>query len=101
MSYLVICCEYEPAVTVKVTIPFGYTLSRSEDKPKDDNKPQEQPFSINKDDKWRSYKRRAFRSLKKSQQKQVKNVHMMPPSKHRKREAMDMVLSEEDAKRVK
>ena len=75
--------------------------ARSEDKPKDDNKPQEQPFSINKDDKWRSYKRRAFRSLKKSQQKQVKNVHMMPPSKHRKREAMDMVLSEEDAKRVK
>lgn len=26
---------------------------------------------------------------------------MMPPSKHRKREAMDMVFSEEDAKRVK
>ena len=43
----------------------------------------------------------SFKSLKKSQQKQVNNVHMMPPLKHRKREAMDMVFLEEDDKRVK
>ena len=43
----------------------------------------------------------SFKSLKKSQQKQVNNVHMMPPLKHRKREAMDMVFLEEDDRRVK
>ena len=43
----------------------------------------------------------SFKSLKKSHQKQVNNVHMMPPLKHRKREAMDMVFLEEDDRRVK
>ena len=43
----------------------------------------------------------SFKSLKKSQQRQVNSVHAMPPLKHRKREATDMVFLEEDARGVK
>lgn len=43
----------------------------------------------------------SFKFLKKSQQMQVNNVHMVPPTKHRRREAADMVFSKEDAKGVK
>lgn len=43
----------------------------------------------------------SFKSLKKSHPRQVNSVHMMPLSKHRKREVADMVFSTKDAKRVK
>ena len=43
----------------------------------------------------------SFKSLKKSQQRQVNNVHMIPPTKHQRREVADMVFSEEDARGVK
>ena len=45
--------------------------------------------------------KRSFKSLKKSQQRQVHSIHMIPPSKHRKWETMDMVFSEENAIGVK
>ena len=40
----------------------------------------------------------SYKSLKKLQQRQVNSVHTAPTSKHRQRETMDMVFSEEDAK---
>ena len=40
----------------------------------------------------------SFKSLKKLQQRQVNSVHTAPESKHRQRETMDMVFSEEDAR---
>ena len=43
----------------------------------------------------------SFKSLKKLQQRQVNSVHTAPPLKHRRRETMDMIFSEEDAKGVK
>ena len=43
----------------------------------------------------------SFKSLKKSQQRQVNSVQTTPPIKHRKRETMDMVFSEEDARGAK
>ena len=43
----------------------------------------------------------SFKSLKKLQQRQVNSVHTAPASKHRQRETMDMVFSEEDARGVK
>ena len=43
----------------------------------------------------------SFKSLKKLQQRQVNSIHAAPPPKHRRREAMDMVFSEEDSKGVK
>ena len=43
----------------------------------------------------------SFKSLKKLQQRQVNSVHTAPPLKHIRRETMDMIFSEEDAKRVK
>ena len=43
----------------------------------------------------------SFKSLKKSQQRQVNSIHMIPPTKHRRREVTDMVFSEEDARGVK
>jgi len=43
---------------------------------------------------------RSFKSLKKAYQRQVNNVHRMPPFKHRRTDR-DMCFSEEDARRVK
>ena len=43
----------------------------------------------------------SFKSLKKSQQRQVNSIHMIPPTKHRRREVTGMVFSEEDARGVK
>ena len=43
----------------------------------------------------------SFKSLKKSQQRLVNNVHRMHPLKQRRRMNMDILLSEEDAKSVK
>ena len=43
----------------------------------------------------------SFKSLKKLQQRQVNSVHTAPPLKHRRRETMDMIFSEEYAKGVK
>ena len=45
--------------------------------------------------------RGSFKSLKKLQQRQVNSVHTAPPLKHRRRETIDMIFSEEDAKGVK
>ena len=42
----------------------------------------------------------SFKSLKKSYQRQVNNVHMMPPMKQRRTDR-EMFFSEEDAKGVK
>ena len=43
----------------------------------------------------------SFKSLKKSQQRQVNSIHMIPPTKHQRRKAADMVFLEEDARGVK
>ena len=43
----------------------------------------------------------SFKSLQKSQQRHVNSVHTTPPLKHKKIENMDMVFSEEDARKVK
>ena len=43
----------------------------------------------------------SFKSLKKSQRRQVNSIHMAPPLKHRRRETTDMVFLEEDARGVK
>ena len=43
----------------------------------------------------------SFKSLKKSQQRQVNNIHTALLLKHKKREAIDMVFFEEDARGVK
>ena len=40
----------------------------------------------------------SFKSLKKLQQRQVNSVHMIPLTKHQRREATNMVFSEEDAR---
>ena len=72
---------------------------RSEDKPKDEQKQQDRPMvaigeirMINGGPMTRG----SFKSLKKSQQRQVNNIHTALLLKHRKREAIDMVFSEED-----
>ena len=43
----------------------------------------------------------SFKSLKKSQQRQVNSMHVIRPPKHRRRENLDMVFSDEDAQGVK
>ena len=43
----------------------------------------------------------SFKSLKKSQQRQVNNIHTALLLKHKKRKAIDMVFFEEDARGVK
>lgn len=43
----------------------------------------------------------SFRSLKKSQRRQVNSVHIIPPMKNRRKEAMDMVFFEEDTRGMK
>ena len=43
----------------------------------------------------------SFKSLKKSQQRQVTSMHVIHPPKHRRRENLDMVFSDEDAQGVK
>ena len=43
----------------------------------------------------------SFKSLKKLQQRQVNSIHIAPPLKHKRRETMDMIFYEEDAKRLK
>ena len=42
----------------------------------------------------------SFKSLKKSQQRQVNSIHMIPPLKQRMKD-MDILFSEEDARGVK
>ena len=77
---------------------------RSEDKPKDEQKQQDRPMvafgeirMINGGPTVGGY----FKSLKKSQQRQVNNIHTTTLLKHKKREAIDIVFSEEDAEGVK
>lgn len=43
----------------------------------------------------------SFKSLMKSQQRQVNSVHAIRPSKHRRRQSLGMVFSKEDARGVK
>ena len=43
----------------------------------------------------------SFKSLKKLQQRQVNGIHTAPPMKHRRRETMYMIFSEEDARGMK
>ena len=43
----------------------------------------------------------SFKSLKKSQHRQVNSIHVIRPPKHRRRENLDMVFSSEDARGVK
>ncbi|XP_023898769.1 uncharacterized protein LOC112010654 [Quercus suber] len=78
--------------------------TKLEEKPRDDDKPREGPKNaigeirmINDGPTTRD----SFKSLKKSQQRQVNSIHMIPPTKHQRREATDMVFSEEDARGVK
>ena len=75
-----------------------------EDKPKDEEKQQDCPMvaigeirMINEG----STAGGSFKSLKKSQQRQVNNIHTTTLLKHKKREAIDIVFSEEDAEGVK
>ena len=43
----------------------------------------------------------AFKSLRKSQQRQVNNVHEIPPLKEKRQMSIDILFSKEDAKGVK
>lgn len=45
--------------------------------------------------------RGSFKSRKKLQQRQVNSVHTAPPLKHRRRETMDLIFLEKDARGVK
>ena len=77
---------------------------RSKDKPRDKENQQDRPKSAIGEIRMINggpIARGSFKSLKKLQQRQVNSVHTAPPLKHRRRETMDMIFSEEDAKRVK
>lgn len=78
--------------------------TRSEEKPKEDDKSQERPKSTVREIRMINggpMTGGSFRSLKKSQRRQVNSVHMIPPMKNRRKEAMDMVFFEEDTRGMK
>ena len=78
--------------------------TRSEEKPRDSDKPWERPKNEIGEIRMISGGPTiggSFKSLKKLQQGQVNSVHMIPLTKHQRREATDMVFSEEDARGIK
>ena len=69
--------------------------ARSDDKPRDEERQLDRPKSTIREIRMINRGPTAggsFKSLKKSQQRQINNVHTTPSLKHRKREAMDMGL---------
>ena len=75
--------------------------ARLEDKPREEEKQQDLPKSVIGEIKMINGGPTvggSFKSLNKSQQRHVNNIHTTPPLKHRRRETMDMVFSEEDAR---
>ena len=71
------------------------TRTRSDEKPRNKDRPQEHPrdaiveiLMINEGPTAGGL----FKSLKKSQQRKVNSVHVTCPSKHRRRENLDMVF---------
>ena len=73
---------------------------RSDEKPKNEDRPQD--FLRDIIGEIRMINRGptiggSFKSLKKSQQRQVNSIHIIRPPKHQRRENLDMVFSDEDA----
>ena len=75
--------------------------ARLEDKPREEEKQQDLPKSVIGEIKMINGGPTvggSFKSLNKSQQRHVNNIHTTPPLKYRRRDTMDMVFSEEDAR---